>query len=220
MNINILQVTTNDLKENKYLLELPEFYRSKKYIENSSWHLNQSVFDHIVAVYASAEMLISGRLINVTSTINSIKQYLSQTLGNKSREAIFRLAVLLHDNAKSDTLVIDQAGNAGCPGHELIGATKVWNYQKRFGFDDIAMEAVERIVRYHGLTSEMINQSLTTGKTQKYYQLLSETVGNVLGELILLMYADLSGSDLIKSDQKAFEDRIKILNKYISWKFD
>jgi len=28
--------------------------------------------------------------------------------------------------------------------------------------------------------------------------------------------ADLSGSDLIKSDQKAFEDRIKILNKYMN----
>jgi len=220
MNLNILQITTNDLKDKKYLTEFPEFYQLKKYIENSSWHLNQSVFDHVIAVYASAEMLICGQLINNTNTLKPIKSYLSQTIGNQNREAIFRLAVLLHDNAKSDTLVIDQAGNAGCPGHELIGATKVWNYQKRFNFDNVAMEAVERIVRYHGLTSEMINQSIVTGKLQKYYQLLSETVGNVLGELILLMYADLSGSDLKKSDQKAFEDRIKILNKYISWKFN
>lgn len=213
MKINILDITAQKLIKGSYQKELPEFYNLKNYIENSLWHLNQSVFDHVVAVYSKAENIISNKS-------NNIDNYLSKHLGNQTRKAIYLLSVLLHDNAKDVTLVMSETGIAGCPGHELIGATRVWDYQARFKFDSDAMEAVERIVRYHGLISEVINQSLVTHETKKYFRLLQETVGNVLGELILLMYADLLGSDLEKSDKKAFDERIKVLNTFLKWFFD
>jgi hypothetical protein len=121
------------------------------------------------------------------------------------------VATLLHDIAKVDTLITRPDGTAGCPGHELIAASRVGLFADRFGLDYVDEEYVERIIRYHGFISDILTLIIANGATEKYLHILKETVGDVVLELILLMQADLLGSDLQQADKNEFESRMNIL---------
>jgi len=195
-SINVDEISLIGLRNENYAELLPEFYQLKKVVENSPWHVHQTVFDHVVKVYEEMEKLLK-------------KSNLSP-----ERKKLLRIATLLHDIAKPDTLITDQEGMARCPGHELLGASRVKNFAQRFCLNELETITVEKIVRYHGFISEMINLILETGKADKYQSLFRETVGEVAEELLLLMHADLLGSDLSKTFPNEFFNRIKLLAQF------
>ncbi len=63
-------------------------------------------------------------------------------------DSISRLAALLHDIAKPDTLVI-QDDQAHFPNHDLVGADHAARRLRGLGFDEGAIAAVETLVRLH-----------------------------------------------------------------------
>ena len=129
-----------------------------------------------------------------------------------SRKEVLIVATLLHDIAKTETLVKSPDGTARCPGHELIGAGMVGKFTERFGLGKQDEEYVERIVRYHGLISDFLTLIISNGKRERYLEIFRETVGDVGIELVILMKADLLGSDLEKGNKKGYDDRMVILS--------
>ncbi len=63
-------------------------------------------------------------------------------------DLITRLAALLHDIAKPDTLVID-GGSAHFPNHDLLGADRAARRLRGLGFEDEITAGVETLVRLH-----------------------------------------------------------------------
>lgn len=63
-------------------------------------------------------------------------------------DAITRLAALMHDIAKPDTLVIE-GGAAHFPNHDLIGAERAGRRLRGLGFTDEITEGVRTLVRLH-----------------------------------------------------------------------
>ena len=179
-------------------------------MENNPWHDHQTVLDHVIKVYAALEQLLKFEE-SVESQKAALHKYFSHTVGNHSRKEIVCAAALLHDIAKIDTLVTTTDGSSYCPGHELIGASRVRKFSERLALDAIAAEYVERIVRYHGFISEILNYILMYGNKQKYFELFSETVGDVALELVLHMQADIQGCDLEMLDKTGFVQRIDLL---------
>jgi len=211
--INVQTITAHALKSCEYADVFPEYYELANVIENGQWHDNQNVLDHVIAVFAGLEKVLEfDGDERASSQKNFVETYLSKSIGTKTRREILKVATLLHDIAKVDTLVKRPDGTANCPGHELIGAARVKNFAERFDLSKNDEEYVERIVRYHGFISEMLGAILATGATEKYLRLFKETVGDVALELVLLMHADLLGSDLARTDKKAFDDRIQVLD--------
>lgn len=145
-----------------------------------------------------------------------VEQYLAEKIEHRSRLEILKVATLLHDIAKNDTLVTHADGTSGCPGHELIGAARVKLFSDRFDLGLRDAEYVERIVRYHGFISEILNLILSTEEEERYLKLFMETVGDVAIELVLLMHADLLGCDLAKNDPTAHTERISLLKKMLA----
>jgi hypothetical protein len=193
--IKIEEVTGAELTAGEYLDILPEFYQLKTVVENNPWHDHQTVFDHVIKVYMELEKLL-------------VKVDMSP-----ERKRLLRIATLLHDIAKPDTLVTDKAGMARCPGHELMGASRVKNFAGRFGLNESETKTVEKIVLYHGFISDMITLSMTNGKVNKYRKIFREVVGEVAEELLLLMHADLLGSDLAKTQPLEFRNRIELVGE-------
>jgi hypothetical protein len=209
--INILKITSDGLRSKAYLNKFPELYELASITENSIWHDKQTVLDHVIKVFEGLKKVL--KFENRSNTHKSfIKKYLSQIIGSKSRKEILIVAALLHDIAKVDTLVKHPDGIAGCPGHELIAAGRVKNFSDRFDLDTKDEDYVERIVRYHGFISEILNLIIANGNKEKYLGIFREIVGDITIELVLLMHSDLLGSDLERGDKEAYDERISILN--------
>lgn len=209
--INLQALTAASLREKQYLAELPEYYALETVVENNPWHDRQNVLDHVIKVYAALEQLLEfGECADLQKTF--LFKYFSHAVGNHSRKEIVCAATLLHDIAKSDTLVTTADDSSYCPGHELIGASRVHKFSKRLMLDAVAADYVERIVRYHGFISEILNYILMYGNKQKYFELFSETVGDVALELVLHMQADIHGCDLERLDKTGFDQRTELLH--------
>lgn len=208
--IQISKITSKSLKDKEYLESFPEYYELASVTENSLWHINQNVLDHVIDVYAGLEkVLVSDESKFEKQT--KLTTYLSQVIGNQSRQHILKVATLLHDIAKTDVLVVWPDGTAGCPGHELIAARRVKDFANRFNLDPQAESYVERIVRYHGFISEILNLMIANKNKEKYLKIFKDTVDDVAIELTLLMQADLLGSDLEKSDKSGYDQRMRLL---------
>jgi len=213
--INISEITSKSLKSKAYGDVFPEYYNLAEVTENSLWHDNQNVLDHVIGVFEGLEKVLKFEGIS-DSQKELIEKYLIESIGYKTRHEILVVATLLHDIAKTDTLVKRSDGTAGCPGHELIAAGRVKNFSDRFGLNEEDESYVERIVRYHGFISEILNLIISNQQKDKYLGIFKDTVGNVALELVLLMRADLFGSDLEKGDESGYQDRVNILD----WMFD
>lgn len=209
--IDIYQVTSKSLQNKIYLNSFPEYYELASVTENSLWHRNQNVLDHVIAVFAGLETVLT--FSDVDDKLSKLaNSFLSRPIGNKTRLGILKVATLLHDIAKTDVLVKQPNGTAGCPGHDLIAAARVKNFAERFDLDTEAESYAERIVRYHGFISEILNLILANRNKEKYFRIFKETVGDVAIELTLLMQADLLGSDLEKGDKNGYDERINLLS--------
>lgn len=171
--INALEVTSESLKSKAYIDVFPEFYELTTVTENSLWHDNQNVFDHVIGVFEGLEKVFKFENISDLHK-NLAEKYLSEALGNKTRREVLIVATLLHDIAKIDTLVKRSDGTTGCPGHELIAAGRVKRFSKRFDLDDKDESYVERIVRYHGFISEILNLIIANGQKDKYLEIFRD----------------------------------------------
>lgn len=121
---NIIDITSEKLKKGVYKQVFPEYYQLKKVTENGPWHLNQNVFDHVVAVFASLEEVLKLKFLEKNEKEKIIK-YLNKKIGKYLRKELLIIATLLHDIAKADLLIKDKNENTQCPGHEVIGASMV-----------------------------------------------------------------------------------------------
>lgn len=175
--IDIQAVTSKALREKKYLDVFPEYYDLEKVTENSLWHDNQNVLDHVIGVFEGLETVLRFEKItqNQASLLN---EYLSKRLVDVSRKEALVVATLLHDIAKTETLVKSVDGTTRCPGHELIAASRIGRFTDRFGLNKLDAEYVERIVRYHGLVSDFLSLIVANENQDKYLKMFQETVGD------------------------------------------
>lgn len=209
--IDISQVTSKLLEDKNYLASFPEYYALASVTENNLWHNNQNVLSHVIGVFAGLETVLDFNDLK-SDKRNWLGKYLSKVVGNQTRQNTLKVATLLHDIAKADVLVKKIDGITGCPGHELIAAGRVKSFAQRFNLNKKAESYAERIVRYHGFISEILNLMIANQDKEKYFQIFKETVGDVAIELILLMHADLLGCDLEKGDKKGYDDRVNLLD--------
>ncbi|NTU73193.1 HD domain-containing protein [Candidatus Roizmanbacteria bacterium] len=208
--IDILHITSNILRDKAYLNSLPEFYELEKTVENNAWHHNQNVLEHSIIVYAALETTLKDTFLALQQQVK-LDKYLSQVISKKRRVDLLKIATLLHDLGKADTIIIDQDGVTSCPKHEIVSAQKVKHFAKRFGLDTKEESCIKRIVRYHSIGFGVLDSVITHGYSEIYVQSFKETVGDIAIELILLLRADIMGTNLEIEDKKAFDDRINII---------
>ena len=126
--LKVSSINIKKLRNEQFQKELPEFFELKNFVENNSWHNNDSIFNHTLAVLEELEKLLK-------SINNKIKVYLNQKIDEHTRKDLLFLGTLFHDIAKSNTL-IKNGDLTSCPKHEEEGSEKVQAILKRFDLSE------------------------------------------------------------------------------------
>lgn len=210
-------ITSNLLRSGYYKSVLPEYYALNKYTENNPSHQKQNVFDHVVAVFTELEKILDFNFLQSTAR-TQIRQYLNEKFGKYTRGELLKVSTILHDIAKPVTLIGTLPGNTRCPGHEVIGSIMVKDFAPRFGLDNKGTARVSQIILYHGFMHDLLTLSSTKHNPKTYYAIPKKVAPDYYVELLLLVYADMLGSDLKKSQPAVFAERVKLIKYFLLYK--
>lgn len=103
-------------------------------------------------------------------------------------DPITRMAALLHDIAKPDTLVIE-GGSAHFPNHDLLGADRASRRLRGLGFEEAFVEGVATLVRLH-LRANSYEPNWTDSAVRR----LHLDAGDHWQRLLDLSYADVTSA--------------------------
>lgn len=204
--LKVSAINIEKLRNNQFQEELPEFFELKNFIENNSWHNNDSVFNHTLTVLEELEKLLK-------STNNKINSYLNQKIDNYLRRDLLFLGTLFHDIAKSDSFV-ESDESTSCPKHEELGGEKVKSILNRFDLSNREKDIVIRIVKYHDEIHVILEPK--NDKLEEQYQKFKSECHDIFMELILLAMADTLGSQLKDNNPEEFNFRIDFYKKVIN----
>jgi UTP:GlnB (protein PII) uridylyltransferase len=212
--INALTISSSRLSRGDYKQVIPEIYSLRFIVENNPWHLNQNVFDHTTSVLKNMEKILKLEFLK-EKVRKKIINYLGRKVSDHSKKQLLIVTTILHDVGKLETLIRDSSGLTRCPAHEIIGGVLVADFGSRFELDQKATKLVAKIINYHGVVSDILALAINRQNPTKYFRFFKQAVGNIYIELLLLMYADMLGSDLRKFDPKGFRAREKLIIEYL-----
>jgi putative nucleotidyltransferase with HDIG domain len=191
---------------------LPEFYELKGVVQNSKWHPNESVFNHTLEVLQKLDDYVG----SIPKESSGIQEMLSSNLegvGKYTRHGLLRIAALLHDVSKKETLSMDE-DKTSFEGHEVAGAAKVATILDRFDLSDKERNFVIRLVRTHGKVHDIAGPACVEKETEwKRLAAAEEGFQESEAEVLLLVIADTMGSFLPKIDASEFSSRMIFLEK-------
>jgi len=152
------------LKKGEYKKILPEIYELKKTTENNSWHKSQNLFDHTIKVVANLDRILkSNSLSKLTRKL--VDQRLEDRIGKYDRRDILMISAVLHVVGKPISLINNSDNTTRCPAHEIIGASLIPQFSKRFSLADGGEKHIKKLVEYHSLFIDIRNQVLIKGKS-------------------------------------------------------
>ncbi|MFC1711216.1 HD domain-containing protein [Patescibacteria group bacterium] len=215
MKINILSITSKDLIKGVYKKNLPEYYELEEIVENNPWHLNQNVLKHSIAVFKGLEKVFKLDFAK-KSTKTKLKKYLQEKIGKHTRKELLIIATLFHDIAKTKTFTKDSAGNTKCIAHEIVGSLMVSNFSNRFDLDKVGEKYVEKMVLFHGFTNDILSLIIEKSDELTYFNYFKKAADDVCKELLLLMYADILGSDVKKAMPQVYKERLELITKLLN----
>jgi CRISPR/Cas system-associated endonuclease Cas3-HD len=198
---NITDTTVESIKNGELQNELPEFYELKNVFENNSWH-HETTFEHVLDVLNKYEKLIS----------NTQFDYLDVKLDNNLKTNLLKVAILLHDISKNDTLQTADDSTTSFPGHEKDGAIKTKDILQRFNLTENEIDFITSIIKNHGRPHEIL------GDRENYIQLfndLKNEIPNIYRETLLLAMADTMGSKLKQNNEENYNFRINSYKKIL-----
>lgn len=195
---------------------LPELNSLKQSIENNGGHNHQTTFNHTVAVMRGLETLFQAVFLTPADRV-TLAQYLAQKIETHTRKDLLRLLVLVHDLAKPNAMVTNLDGTTGCPGHELLSAARVQEFQDRFELKRSEVAWVQQLVRLHGEPHQLLTLGLAKPAEQiKIADTFVTAVGDGALELVLMVHADLLGGDLATLNPQEFEARTALCRTWLT----
>ncbi len=153
-----------------------------------------NVLEHTFVVMDYADRLLAGQFAadlcfapDGAQWAKLTDHFAQSVTGERSRAALFRFALLLHDSGKPATHVMDAQGNLFFPNHAAAGAELAGRRARALKLSNDETRRVGLIVRHHTRP----NQMARTGETslRALYHLWRDA-GDCMPELALLCVAD------------------------------
>jgi putative nucleotidyltransferase with HDIG domain len=202
--INISEITIKKLKAGDLAIQLPEVYELKDVIENNRAHINQSVFDHTLAVVNNLKKIVEDGQQN---------NYLEKLIGENSKKQLLIFATFFHDIGKKETLV-EKDGKNKCLGHEAVSAKKVPDILERFNLLPTEKDYIIRIIFNHGVLHDFMDKVDRTNLELEYNNAIKE-IKDIIYEILILTEADMMAGDLKKNSPDEYNFRMNFYNKVI-----
>lgn len=153
-----------------------------------------NVLEHTFVVMAYVDRLLAGEMTDDLCFSPSEAQrarladhFARPVTGERSRAAVFRLALLLHDSGKPATRATDTEGHVFFPNHPAAGAELAGRRARALKLSNDETRRVALMVRHHARPNAMARAGETSLRT--LYRLWREA-GDCMPELALLCVAD------------------------------
>ncbi len=206
--IKVSFISTQKIRDGKFSKQLPELYELKNIIENSEWHVNDSIFSHTLKVLDSLEK-------NLKSSNKKIDSCLNKKIDNHTRKKVLYLATALHDIGKKETIHLD-GEITSFAGHAEIGYLKAKNILDRFDLSGKEKNTVLEIIKNHGIFHDLVNPD--EKELDKKFEEFKKEKKNIFLELVLFAMSDTMGCELRYNNPEKFKFKIKfyqnVLNRY------
>ena len=179
----------------------------KDVVENNDWHIHESVYDHTFRVMLNLLQLLD-------DVPKLISEYLTQKVGNRSKENLLLISTLLHDIGKKDTYV-SNGEKTQTPLHEQQSAVDSLQIADELFLTQGEMAFLYDVIAAHGEFSDIIDPNRSNYEERLI--LFREQMADRFLSLALLGLADLLGSQWEQSNPTDFlirKDRcVKILEQ-------
>jgi len=192
--IEIKDITIEKIKSGEIKNELPEFYDLKDVFENNSWH-HETTFEHVLSVLEKYNNFLDNHNLN----------YLDEKVENNSKKDLLKIAILLHDMSKKETIVQNDDGTTSFPKHEAKGGMKIKNILDRFNIADKEKEYIISIVSNHGQPHNILSDRENC--EQKLKDLENE-IKDFYRETLILVMCDTMGSKLKENNEEEYSFRV------------
>lgn len=153
-----------------------------------------NVLEHTFVVMAYADRLLAGETTDDLCFSPTRAQrarladhFARPVTGERSRAAVFRLALLLHDSGKPATRATDAEGHVFFPDHAAAGAELAARRARALKLSNDETRRIALIVRHHARPNAMARAGETS--LRALYRLWRD-VGDCMPELALLCVAD------------------------------
>jgi UTP:GlnB (protein PII) uridylyltransferase len=190
---------------------------SKKQIENSKWHVSQTLSDHLLKTKQEVKKIIN-------SLGNKYLDYLNQKVDQNSKKDLLILVGLLHDIGKdvkgirSETDEIYDPLKKGIQlkktsyiGHEKAGGIAVISILEEIGFSKKEVEYLSQFITNHDYIHQAVESVYKGEDKEDAVKKVKNMVGELYPELLLQTLADLRGGMLDLIDKKEYDFREKLL---------
>lgn len=194
----------------------------KKQKENSSWHIEQSVYDHLQLTLDVLDKLLPTLGPNYLA-------YLGQKIGGVSRSELVRFVALTHDIGKDVPGIRQDADDVYDPfnkghalkrttykGHEEAGGLAIVPIAQDIGFDQEAVDYIGFLTANHDFIHQAV-EAIFKGEDEKIaLRRARNNVGPLFPELLLHTLADMKGGTLDQVGKEEFDFREKLLLRLIA----
>jgi poly(A) polymerase len=171
---------------------------------------SMGLMDYIIPEFIATKHLVGGK--------NHIKDVFHHSLmvldkgarvDHREYNLVFRLACLLHDIAKPDTMIEDDTG-VHFYNHHYIGSRKARRILRRLRFDNETIDKVCHLIQFH-MTPIMLQKELVAGEIKK--RVIMRLIRRI-GENNIYLLLDLVKCD-IRSSKNSRYKFVTVLNKLV-----
>lgn len=192
--LNITNLSIEKIRSGEFQNGLPELYELKNIFENNLWH-HETTFEHTLLVLDKYEQIITSNKV----------AFLDVKVDNNSKKDLLRVAILMHDIAKKDTLLIAPDKTTSFPSHEEKGALETKNILQRFNLTENEISFIISIIKNHGKPHEILRDRENCDQHLNYLKI---KISDIYNETMILAMADTMGSELKKNDEENYNFRI------------
>lgn len=214
-SIDHSKLTLANFKAGQLDQDFPILKKLSSIIENTPWHLNQSVLDHTVAVLSAFEKLEKKGFVDLPES-DKLQAYFSQKIAGISKSELIIMVMIFHDAGKVYTLVENTEGNRSCPGHEIVSVGIAKKALKKTTLKEIHQEWVLKAISMHGQIHNLIDTKIGRNDNE-FLEKSKEVLGAQILDLLVFYYCDILGGDLEKTNKKAFRQRLKTTEELIQY---
>lgn len=133
----------------------------------------------------------------------SVGEHILHSIEMVEAEPVLRIAMLLHDIGKPETLTVDGQGITHFHGHPAVGENIAKTILRRLKFDNDTIDKVSRLVRYH---------DYATGKHPD--EKMIRRAVHKLGDDIFPMFLQVSRADIMAQSTYKREEKLEIVDAW------
>lgn len=183
---------------------LPELDKMMETKQHNHHHLYTAGEHSIISVEVMGSFFDGEPLSFIPVEVFKQAEILKEGIGKK-QQLMLCLAMLLHDVAKPETIVVDENGTGHFYGHPQKGEKMAEKILKRLSFDNDTVSTVKRLIKYHDY--RIVPSSRAVRRA------VSKIGKDIMNMLFLVQYADILAQNPETFDEK-FKNLGSVIEKY------